>query len=148
MQAFYLLGTATYLVIALCWAGILPVWLLAPEPVQPALETALHTLLWPVLALVGAVSLVTLLRLGGALCGGWPDRLAGLGLQVAGLVFACMALRAVVGLSFAGYGSFWPFVDIALHVGGGLALLVLPFVTVIVAVAGLVNVLQRAWRDA
>src|SRR5215469_4011227 len=99
MRALHLLNATLYVAILLCWAGILPAWRLAPEPVQPALETALQPLLLPAVAMGGAVLLVTLLRLAGALRGGWLDRLAGVVLQVAGILFACLALRAVAPLS-------------------------------------------------
>jgi hypothetical protein len=145
--AFELFGTGAYLAILACWAGILPVWQLAPAPVRPALEVDLGQLLMPALAMGGAVVLVTLLRLAGALHG-WTKRLAELVLQVAGIVFACLALRAVAPLSFAGYGPGWAIVDVCLHVGAVFALFVLPWVAVIAAVGGLFNLVRREWQAA
>ena len=143
MRALHLIAAGVYLTILLCWAGILPAWMLAPAPVQPALAAALSQLLAPALALSAAVLVVALLRLAGVLAGGWLDRLAGLVLQVAGILFACLALRAVAPLSFAGYSLGWNLVDVALHAGAGLAMVFLPVVAVIAAVAGLIRLFRR-----
>jgi hypothetical protein len=148
MRALHLLATGVYLAILLCWAGVLPAWRLAPGPVQAALEAALSQLLLPGLALAAVVLLVELLRLAGALGGGWLDRLAGVVLQVAGILFACLALRAVAPLSFAGYSLGWNLVDAALHVGAAFAVFILPWVALIAGVGGLINLLRRELRPA
>jgi hypothetical protein len=146
-RAFQLLNAAVYVAILLCWAGILPAWRLAPGPVQPALQAALVPLLWPALALGGAVVLVLLLRLANVLRGR-VARLGDIALQVAGILFACLALRAIAPLSFAGYSLAWNLVDAALHVGAAFAVFILPWVAVIAAIGGLIGLLRSQPRAA
>jgi hypothetical protein len=147
MRTLHLLNTAIYLTVLLCWAGVLPAWRLAPEPVQPALQAALVQLVWPAMALGGAVLFVMVLRLAGWLGGRW-DRAAGVVLQVGGILFACLALRAVAPLSFAGYSLGWNLVDAALHVGASLAMFLLPLIAVIAAIAGMVRLLRSQAETA
>jgi hypothetical protein len=145
-RAFHLLGATIHVAILLCWAGIIPAWRLAPGPVQPALAADLSQLLGPALAMCAGVVTVALLQV--ADVGGWLEGLAKLVLQVAGILFACLALRTVAPLSFAGYGPGWAVVDVCLHVGAAVAVYILPWVAVIAGVAGLLNLVRRELQPA
>jgi hypothetical protein len=149
MPTFHLLGAALHVVILLCWAGIVPAWRLLPPEGQAVVEPALGQLYWPALAFAGAVALAALLRFAGWLGEGF-DRLARLGLQVGGIVFACLVFKAIIGLASTDLGLGWQgaIIMALLHVGASVGLLVLPFVAVIVVVVGLLSLLFRALRAA
>jgi hypothetical protein len=140
MTSAHLTGAAIHVAFLLCWAGVIPAWRLAPVPVQPALVAALDPLRTPALAMAGAVVFVALLRIAGLR--GRLRRLVELCLGLAGVAFAIVALGAVSGLSFSGYGPGWQMIGFMVIVGGLVARLILPWVAVIMVIAGLISLLK------
>jgi hypothetical protein len=140
MSSAILTGATIHVAFLLCWAGIIPVWKLAPQPLQSSLQAALATLLWPALAMAGGVILVAMLRIAGMR--GRIARVAYTVLNVAGIAFAIVALGAVSGISFAGYGPGWMMLGWMISVGAIVARVILPWVAVIVVIAGLLSLLR------
>ena len=144
MPTLQLFGAALHVFILLCWAGIVPVWLLLPPPLQAEVEPVLRGLTLPALALCGAILLAAMLRLAGLLYGE-SNRLADTGLRLGGIAFAGVALKAITGLSLAGAGLDWQatlFLTI-FHTGAIVALLVLPWVAAIVLIVAVLSLLRR-----
>jgi hypothetical protein len=146
MASAHLTGGLLHAAWVLCWGGIIPVWQWAPQPVQPSLEAALDSLRTPALAMAGAVLVVTLLRIAGLR--GRLRRLVELGFGLAGIAFAIVALTAVNGLSYFGYGALWQMIGFMVHVGAIVARLILPWVAVIMVIAGLFSLLRPEPRPA
>jgi hypothetical protein len=141
-QGLHLGVAAVHVFILLCWAGIVPLWRLLPPSGQAVVLPLLQGLYWPALALAALTVVVAVMRYLGVLSGG-GDQLAATGQQLAGIAFACLVFKAMLGLSVGalGLGTAGTLIATGLRVVAPLMLVILPIVAVIILVTSILKVL-------
>jgi hypothetical protein len=148
LRTHYLSAAAMNVFFLLCWAGVVPLWRLLPPRAQAAVLPLMRELYQPAMVYAGAIVLVALLRFAGM--HGWLDRLARLVLQICGIGFAFLLLRAIVALPPGGLdlGADWTAVLEVSRLGASFVLMFLPLVAAIVVIVGALDLAFRAWRYA